>query len=288
MQNEKKLLLKRIVIFTVLAYIPTYLISIFWIKDVNKTTELQSLLIMFPPAIANILTRLITKEGTSEMLLRTNFKGNIRYYIFAVLFAVIGSIFAAILLIVNYIPDYSFADSVEFYGKTQIAGILMMNLSLCIITSVITFGEEFGWRAYLTPRLEKLTGTVPAIIISGIIWGMWHAPMIAKGFNYGKDYDFFPFGGFIAMSVSCIFYGAFLTWLTKKTNSVYPAVLCHSAVDIFINTIPALMIPDQSALAEHSSLIIGILFMLPNIIISAFAFAALIISDYRNKKKCNA
>lgn len=288
MKSEKKLLIGRILLFTVLAYIPNYLISILWIKDVDQVSELKSFLLMFSPAFAAIVVRLITKEGMSEMLLRTNFKGHIRYYVYGVLFSIICGILSAAILIVKYIPDYSLETSLKVYGSTRIVGIMLSSLSTSLISTLICFGEEFGWRAYLTPRLEKLTGTAPALIISGIIWGMWHAPMIAKGFNYGKNYDWFPFGGFAAMSVSCIFQGAFLTWLTKKTNSVYPAALCHSAIDTFINIIPAILIPDTSALNEHSSLTIGIIYMLPNIIVGAAAFTALIINEHRKKTAVTA
>ena len=38
------------------------------------------------------------------------------------------------------------------------------------------------------------------------------------------------------MIVMCVFWSAFLTWLTKRTNSVYPAALCHMLIDTILNT----------------------------------------------------
>jgi len=42
---------------------------------------------------------------------------------------------------------------------------------------IFTFGEEFGWRGYLLPRLAPLGG-ISAAIITGVIWGLWHTPVI--------------------------------------------------------------------------------------------------------------
>lgn len=45
---------------------------------------------------------------------------------------------------------------------------------------IFALGEEIGWRGFLLPRLEPL-GQWKAILVSGIIWGIWHAPVIAQG-----------------------------------------------------------------------------------------------------------
>ena len=39
------------------------------------------------------------------------------------------------------------------------------------------------------------------------------------------------------MIVMCVFWSAFLTWLTKRTGSVYPAALCHMLVDTVLMTV---------------------------------------------------
>jgi uncharacterized protein len=50
-------------------------------------------------------------------------------------------------------------------------------------TALLTFGEEFGWTGYLLPKLLPL-GKWGAAVIYGLIWGLWHGPIIAKGYNY--------------------------------------------------------------------------------------------------------
>ena len=51
------------------------------------------------------------------------------------------------------------------------------------VNSIIAFGEEFGWRGYLLPKLMPF-GKAKAYIIIGLVWGLWHLPLLAVGFNY--------------------------------------------------------------------------------------------------------
>ncbi|NJL35021.1 MAG: CPBP family intramembrane metalloprotease [Chloroflexaceae bacterium] len=52
-----------------------------------------------------------------------------------------------------------------------------------LFNSIFAMGEELGWRGFLLPRLLPL-GQERAILASGVIWGIWHAPAIAQGHNY--------------------------------------------------------------------------------------------------------
>ena len=53
-----------------------------------------------------------------------------------------------------------------------------------LLNGIPTFGEEFGWRAYLQWKLMPLGGR-KAVLLTGVIWGVWHWPVIAMGHNYG-------------------------------------------------------------------------------------------------------
>lgn len=252
MNADKKKIIIRIIIFVVLAYAPMIAIGAFFDFDGNLTGEgksrvytLCATLAAFTPAIANVLTRLITKEGFSESYLRANFRGNLKYYFFGIIYAAVGSLLSTILLIIMYCPDYSLSD-IDL--GTGFAAMLLLTLAVDIETFWINFGEEFGWRAYLTPKLEKLMPEPAALIVGGIIWGLWHAPLTVHGHNFGLGYWGFPYTGFAIMSLSCIFVGAFLTWLTKKTGSVYPASICHACINGMV--FPALLIPNYAEICE--------------------------------------
>ncbi|WP_424466908.1 lysostaphin resistance A-like protein [Pseudoclavibacter helvolus] len=86
-------------------------------------------------------------------------------------------------------------------------------------------GEELGWRGWLLPKLLRL-GTVPALLISGVIWGLWHAPLILLGYNY---VDAPGWLGLTMMTGMCILVGAVFAWLRIRSESVWPAALAHGA-----------------------------------------------------------
>jgi membrane protease YdiL (CAAX protease family) len=43
---------------------------------------------------------------------------------------------------------------------------------------MFSFGEEFGWRGFAYPRLERLHGPVVGSLILGAVWGLWHLGML--------------------------------------------------------------------------------------------------------------
>lgn len=92
-----------------------------------------------------------------------------------------------------------------------------------LINLVPALGEELGWRGWLLPKLMGY-GPIPAILISGVLWGLWHAPLILLGYNYPLAPGWL---GLIMMIGMCITVGAFFGWLRLRSNSVWPAALAH-------------------------------------------------------------
>ncbi|WP_268873979.1 CPBP family intramembrane glutamic endopeptidase [Pseudoclavibacter helvolus] len=82
-----------------------------------------------------------------------------------------------------------------------------------------------GWRGWLLPKLLKF-GIVPALLISGVIWGLWHAPLILLGYNY---LDAPGWLGLTMMTGMCILVGSVFAWLRIRSESVWPAALAHGA-----------------------------------------------------------
>ncbi|MGN0551848.1 MAG: CPBP family intramembrane glutamic endopeptidase [Oscillospiraceae bacterium] len=265
--SSKKMTVIRIIIFTVLAngiVLLAYLLSGVFTAFENLIITIAAL----SPAIANVLTRLITKEGFKNNYLCANFKGNLRYYFCGIGFAAALQFLGAVMLIVFLIPDYSFKD-IEF--DIGSAGYVLLSIAYILVDFWYLFGEEFGWRAYLTPKLEEVMPEPLALIVSGIIWGLWHACPIAEGLNFGFDYPGFPYLGWVVMCVSCTFYGAVLTYLTKKTNSIFPAVICHTAMDM-LSVMGVLLPQDADIITGSKSFQSGILVFIPHIIVGAVFF----------------
>lgn len=236
MQSKKKTLL-RIALYIVLAYLPVYVLgSAFSDKEGGVTSALAGNSLMLFPAIAVIITRLITKEGFRDALLGTGRRKSGKYYAAAVIFPVLLPLVSGLILHLFIVKSGSIGDSAFCDNGMLTAALLLTAPATGVAMAAHGFGEELGWRGYLTPKLEELMPTPLAIVVTGIIWALWHGPLLAYGYDFGRDYDFFPYGGFIAMIVMCIALSAFLTWLTKRTDSVYPAALCHMVLDLTLTS----------------------------------------------------
>lgn len=232
--TNKKLEAKRLVIFLLLAFGISWIPAVIYNKAFGyhewfETNKMPALfwIVGFGPALANIITRKITNEGWHDSMLHLNLKGNIKYYIIAVVAVSVIAVPQGVLATLTIgSGDWSKLGE-NFTFAQALTGILTI-LASAPLMAFNTFGEEFGWRGYMNQKMEPLLGTTGTIIVGGIIWGLWHAVLTVEGHNFGTDYDGYPYLGILCMCVYCMFTGILLMWLTKKTNSIYPAAIFHA------------------------------------------------------------
>lgn len=235
--SNKSMTIRRIVIFCVLAFLPVIIITplmnlyygelLFVSQNAATGAYVFGVLGMLTPALANLLTRLITKEGMGNSYLALHLKGNVRYYAAALLAVVAEILVAMILLCAVYLNSMSFTEIFPAEGIADKSAIVLFQISYSIIVFFPAFGEEWGWRGYLMPKLSEVMGKPAAVVVGGIIWGLWHAPLTISGHNFGVDHPGFPFVGILLMCVLCVADNAFLTLLTDRTDSIYPASFFH-------------------------------------------------------------
>jgi membrane protease YdiL (CAAX protease family) len=128
-----------------------------------------------------------------------------------------------------------------------------------IINLIPAFGEEFGWRGYLLPKLLPL-GKDKALIISGIIWGLWHLPFILL-INYGSYPN--KIAGCIIFTVLLTLLGIYIGALTLENNSTLLASYMHAVINAQDNGIWILIYPNYNHLIGGGEGIIGIIVLLP-------------------------
>jgi membrane protease YdiL (CAAX protease family) len=91
---------------------------------------------------------------------------------------------------------------------------------------LLAFGEEYGWRGYLQGELIKL-GKVRGILVVGIIWGLWHFPVILMGYNYPG----YPVLGILLMTLVTILLSFLFGYAMLKSGSVWLAAFLHAVVN---------------------------------------------------------
>ena len=209
-------------------------------KDASALTQeeavINSLLtavMMFFPAIGVLFTRLVTREGFKSSMLRLNVRGNVRYYLLAWFAPMALTLLGAISYYICFPSEFSLAgfQGLDMGKSVVVFGAIVLMLFSPLFNFVSCFGEEWGWRGYLLPKMAERMSFLPATLLTGFIWGVWHAPIIVAGHNYGVGYWGYPWLGIAAMCVFCIVAGVFLSYVTLCTKSCWPAVLAHGAIN---------------------------------------------------------
>jgi len=198
------------------------------VGGITLGTLLLPTVYMFSPAVANVATRLLTDEGWTDLRLRPNLRGRWQPYVAAWLGTSLligaGSGLYIVLQRAGLVSATSGGPDV-----TTAALVVALTLGPAINT-LVAFGEEFGWRAYLLQKLEPL-GVRRALLAHGVIWGVWHWPVIAMGYNYGFDYPLAPWGGLAMMTVATVAIGTVIGALALWADSVWPAALAHGTLN---------------------------------------------------------
>lgn len=121
----------------------------------------------------------------------------------------------------------------SFSTEDDASGILLAFVSAATVgflfLFVLSIGEEVEWRGFLLPELTKSTCFPVAAVISGLVWAMWHYPLIffaPEVFDFGNLPLYFAVPMF---TLSLIAVSFFLGWLRMKTGSVWPAVIAHGS-----------------------------------------------------------
>ena len=192
-----------------------------------STAQLGFSLCMLTPALAVVLTKCITHEGWSDIAFRPNLRGHLRFYLLAW--------FGPSLLILAGSAFYYLCRPAEYSSSLMIpatAGALLFAMLIAPLLNIIfCAGEELGWRGYLLPKLLQRHGMPKALLFSGLIWGLWHAPIIAMGHNYGLGYPGWPWLGIVAMILFCIVTGCLFAYVTLRSGTFWPAALAHGALN---------------------------------------------------------
>jgi membrane protease YdiL (CAAX protease family) len=104
-------------------------------------------------------------------------------------------------------------------------------------------GEEFGWRGYALPALQRRWGWRSASLVLGGAWTLWHVPLF---YSAGTVQSHLPMGLY---ALSAIASSVLFAWLFNRTaGSVLPVLVLHTAVNAWSSVIPVMVQPDGSNL----------------------------------------
>jgi membrane protease YdiL (CAAX protease family) len=264
---------KRILIFLAFAFgISWAAILAFYLTigrdDLLMGLTLANLVVVMTPALANVATRLVTREGWGHLMLRPNFRRGWRFYLAAWLLPplaiIVGGALYFLLFPQSLDPNLSNVRQLLFatiLPSLENPWVLLLSLALLYIFILVptlglqSIGEELGWRGYLLPKLvEHLSGASAdgptqaggldasgdrkAALLTGVIWGVWHWPGL---FLMTKLDPTMHILQPLVYVVSTCSLSVLLSWVTLRSGSVWPAVVAHAANNWTLQLGPALL-----------------------------------------------
>ena len=246
-QNQKKGITYYIVIVLAISYLLAgayYLL--FPGKDMASYTVMAVVYMFMPFLSALIVDKLILKRKNLKSW-GFNFKPN--WWYLAAWPAVVA--FAFLVLAINLLwPGISFsAEMAGFWERMasqlspeqlELQKVKMESIPLpfwllsiiqgliagLTINAVAGFGEESGWRGFMVREYKHLNFWNASLRI-GIIWGIWHAPLIVMGHNY-PEHNLIGIG---MMTVWCILLSPLFLYVRLKTRSVIAASIMHGTLN---------------------------------------------------------
>lgn len=203
---------------------------------------------MWAPAIAAILTH--RRYGESIRAGCGLRKGRLGWSVVAWLTPVgllgltvaVGALFPGIEITTDYaaflrglgLPEAQIAESIavleEIPLPTPVFFVVQGLIAGLTINAVAALGEEMGWRGLLLRELSPL-GFWRVSLLTGVVWGLWHAPLVLQGHNFPDA----PYLGIVVMTGWAVAATPVFTYLTVRAESVLAATLLHGSFNAVVS-----------------------------------------------------
>ncbi|HRQ65925.1 MAG TPA: CPBP family intramembrane metalloprotease [Xanthomonadaceae bacterium] len=154
----------------------------------------------------------VGRDGVKDLLRRMiTFKAAPRWYAFAVLLpALMVGTAAAIAVALGAQMDVQ-------VNAEELA------LRVAFFMFFVSLGEEPGWRGYLLPMLRKRHGLLAASLLLGVVWSIWHIPVM---------FEEFPPSILPAFVINVLAASVVLAWLYEHSGgNIVVCMVLHTAVN---------------------------------------------------------
>jgi membrane protease YdiL (CAAX protease family) len=211
----------------------------FKMGDENRTGGI--VLVQFAPLVAAFITRLVSQRNLSGMGWGL---GKTRYHAAAYGLAFLLPLISFCLVwLLGFGGFYDHAWIAE--ARTGIADMFGLNISstwvvvlvLIAVNSAVgmlvafgAIGEELGWRGFLVPELYKHYDFTKTSFISGVIWAVYHWPLLIL--LLGPRLGVSPWPMLVFSLVAGIGLSTIMAWLRLRSGSVWTAVIFHMGLNI--------------------------------------------------------
>lgn len=223
---------KSVAVFLIITFALSSICYVLWIKN-GKAAAGISTILMWCPAVAAFTVR--EKYYKKEKLLGWN-KCESSF--------ILTAIIVPILYLGLSYGIYWLADKTSFTGNFSVLAraaapytnksgpaVTVITLIVAIFASILpAAGEEIGWRGFLLPQMAKIWNVKTAVLISGLIWAVWHMPIMFAGLYLPGTPLWYKLPMFTVQTIAVT---AVMAVLRLKSKSVWPAILLHASHNYF-------------------------------------------------------
>lgn len=197
---------------------------------------IAAMLFMCGPAFAALICARIFDKGEMIATLGLKFVWNRWMVIAWAAAALLCLASVGVSLLVPNISHISIREGLlasgalpETANLPSFIGIIVVIQALTLgaaINGVLLISEELGWRGFLWNKLIKY-GFWRTCLFTGIVWGVWHAPLIYLGHNYPE----YPIAGIFFMVIFTLGLTPIISYIRLKNGSVWAASLFHGTIN---------------------------------------------------------
>jgi membrane protease YdiL (CAAX protease family) len=220
---------KKVIVYLVLTFtlcIPFYY-YIISTGEVEADGGIYVIGLMWCPGVAALLTRLIFQRNLRGMGWGW---GQTRYQVWGYLVPLIAFLAVYGLTWSTGLGGFSSEALTREAGFGLPVAFAMQATLGVLFLAMFTLGEELGWRGLLVPELSKITSFTQLSLISGVIWTVYHLPILFFADYHSTAPTWYVFLCFIVEVVAFSFVYA---WLRLKSGSIWPAVIIHASFNLF-------------------------------------------------------
>ncbi len=219
--DAKKLLKTFFIIFIIFTIVIDYFVA--RAGSVRASGMLLAFFGMWSPGFSAILTLLIHKKSLRELWWKW---GKTKYQLWSIavpfLYVFVGYLFVWI-------------TGLGKFNGTNLSSTLLNSLIWIVPAMFMVLGEEIGWAGFFVPQLSRITTYTKTSFIRGLVWGLWHFPII-----FLADYSTPGLHkGYAAACFLIFFIGISFgfTWLNLKSRSLWSSMFFHGFHNLLIQGI---------------------------------------------------
>jgi membrane protease YdiL (CAAX protease family) len=179
--------------------------------------------LMLVPTVASVMARLARSEGFADLGLRRG-QGVGRALVIAVVHPFLVGAVAYGLAWVTGLTELR---------SLPLGGWAALFAAMLVLNSLLSTGEELGWRGYLLPHLVE-AGVPHPVLVSSLVWALWHVPLFLWG-GFVQDGPH-PVTTTVLMLTGATALGYVLGRLRLDSGNVWPAAVLHIVWNTVIQT----------------------------------------------------